>query len=95
MCHNQCQQINDTLRIPFTGAVGEWNYPDGSIVPHSNSSARALFNRIGGACHVDLARLNNNLPLHQGVYKCEVPYEITGTNVSASITISDGSVTGQ
>ena len=88
-----CCSENQTLRIHYTGAVGEWYYPDSSIVPHSNSSAP--FNRIGGACLVHLARLNNALSTPLGVYTCEVPNESNGAIVSASITISDGSIAGQ
>ena len=88
-----CCRERDTLQTNYTGAVGKWYYPDGSIVPYSNYSAP--FNRIDGTCHIHLAKLNTTLPAPLGVYTCEVPDENNGTIVMASITLSDGSITGQ
>ena len=68
------------------GNVGEWYYPNGTIVNRPNNSSTAAFLRIGHEQQVRLMhRSDATGPL--GLYRCEVPDE-QGNNVSASIIIS-------
>ena len=68
------------------GNVGEWFYPNGSMVPRVNT--------IGSAVNI-VARYTHQVRLGivgaptgpLGVYRCDVPDGTTGTNVSASINI--------
>ena len=73
---------------PNGGPVGEWFYPDGSMVPRSNNigSSTNIFARYPYTHHVRLGSVGTPTgPL--GAYRCDVPNGTTGTNVSASINI--------
>ena len=79
---------NPNNQNPNGGAVGEWFYPDGSMVPRPNNvgSAMNVFARYGYTHHVRLSSVGSPTgPL--GVYRCDVPDGTTGSNVSASINI--------
>ena len=73
------------------GVVGEWYHPDGTIVLRNadvDSSVDNVFTRSGFTHEVHLNRRANAMgPL--GVYSCIVPDEVTGADVSASITLVD------
>ena len=72
------------------GSVGDWFYPDGSMVPRSNNvgSSTNIFTRFGYTEHVRLGTVGTPTgPL--GVYRCVVPDGMNGTiTVSASINIT-------
>ena len=70
------------------GAVGEWLYPDGTIVPRPGGNP-VDFARVGYAQQVRLARSVSTSPPPLGVYTCEVPDQSGGSvGVSATATIS-------
>ena len=77
---------NNALTNATAGSVGEWYYPDGSPVPHSNDMVTD-FARIGYTHQVRLARAVSDSTPPPGVYTCEVPYPGNRVNVSASITL--------
>ena len=89
-----CETINVNMNCCRTvdgGRVGEWNHPDGTIVPRNadvDSSVDNVFTRSGFTHEVRLNRRANAMgPL--GVYSCIVPDGVTGEDVSASITLVD------
>ena len=88
-CRNQDNLSNN----PYGGPVGEWYFPDGSAVPRTGSNSP--FHRIGGHRQVRLARVNTDINVPFGLYRCEVPDESDGRNYSVSIIIFDGLITGQ
>ena len=70
------------------GNVGEWFYPDGSMVPRPGaiSTSTGIFARYGHNHQVRLGIVGSPTgPL--GAYRCDVPDGMTGTIVSASINI--------
>ena len=75
------------------GAVGNWYYPDGTMVPRPSANSIALI-RVGGLHHVRLARLDTTLSAPLGIYRCEVPDGVNGKVVIASINISNISPEG-
>ena len=79
---------SDCCRGADGGNVGEWFYPDGSMVPRLSAIGLTMdiFTRVGYTCQVRLRRVGSPTgPL--GAYRCDVPDGTTGTNVSASINI--------
>ena len=72
------------------GSVGDWFYPDGSMVPRSNNvgSSTNIFTRFGYTHQVRLGIVGTpSEPL--GAYRCDVPDGMNGTiTVSASINIT-------
>ena len=86
--NTQCCRNGDKNNNPNGGAVGEWFYPDGSMVPRANNigSSTNIFARFPYTQHVRLSSVGTPTgPL--GVYRCDVPNGTTGSNVSASINI--------
>lgn len=70
------------------GNVGEWYFPNGSIVPRNRYLPNGDFSRSGYNQQVRLSRRNNALgPI--GVYTCKVPGEGSNGGLlhSASITL--------
>ena len=69
------------------GNVGEWYHPNGTIVSrNSGAVGNDIFTRSGYTEQVRLNRRANAVgPL--GVYRCDVPANSSGANISASITI--------
>ena len=69
------------------GNVGEWYYPDGTIVPRNfGAPADDILTRTAFTQQVRLNRRANAVgPL--GVYRCDVPADPSGANISASITL--------
>ena len=70
------------------GNIGEWHFPNGSIVPRNRVSPHGDFSRSGYDQEVRLNRRNHAMmPL--GVYSCRVPNE-GGDIISANITLTAG-----
>jgi len=79
---------NNGVTNSTAGAVGEWHYPNGSLVPRPRVHV-VDFARIGFFREVRLARqVSDSIP-PLGVYTCEVPDPFTGVLYSASIIISN------
>ena len=72
-------QTNDTA-----GAVGEWLYPNGTLVPRGDKVSE--LGRFGYTHQVRLARASSSTP-PLGVYTCIVPEPSTGVLHNASVTI--------
>ena len=67
------------------GAVGEWYYPNSTLVPRPNGNV-VDFARFGNTEQVRLGRLpDSTSPL--GVYTCQVPEPSTGILHNASVTL--------
>jgi hypothetical protein len=71
------------------GNVGEWFFPDGSIVPRYRANPNANFSRSGFAQHVRLNRGNNGIT-PTGSYECRVPddsgnLQIAGLNITLAL----------
>ena len=73
------------------GNVGEWHFPDGTIVPRSNANPNGDLTRTGYTLQVRLNRRNNaTTPL--GAYECRVPHIMDNTSTevhTASIFIGE------
>ncbi len=69
------------------GNVGEWYFPNGSIVPRNSTSPNGDFAQSGFTHQVRLNR-RNNASTPNGVYTCVVPDENDGVNHTANITLS-------
>ena len=67
--------------------VGEWYYPDGTKVPRNfGTPGDDILTKTAFTQQVRLNRRANAVgPL--GVYRCDVPADPSGANISASITI--------
>ena len=71
------------------GAVGEWHFPDGVIVPRFGPAPNADFGRSAFTHQVRLNR-RNNATGPTGAYECRVPPMGGGVLVTANITITNG-----
>ena len=72
---------------PNGGSLGEWYFPNGTIVPRLSASPNGDFIRTGYNHQVRLNRKNNTMtPL--GTYTCVVPDMNNTMNHTASITLS-------
>ena len=61
-------------RISDGGKVGEWYYPDGTIVTRGNpATASSPFTRTGSTQQVRLNRANTAASAPTGAYECRVP----------------------
>ena len=69
------------------GNVGEWYFPDGTMVPRNSDAPSADFTRTGFTHEVRLNRKNDALT-PTGTYECRVPDSGTG-----SVTIAIGECT--
>ena len=75
---------NNGLNNATAGAVGEWRYPNHTLVPRR--SGNVDFVRIAYSHHVRLAReVSTSIP-PLGVYSCEVP-DLSGVILTATITL--------
>ena len=63
------------------GSVGEWYFPNGTIVPRNNAAPSANFTRRGFTHQVRLNRRNNTMS-PTGMYECRVPDGDTVVNAS-------------
>ena len=71
------------------GALGEWYFPNGTIVPRNSDSLNGDFTRSGYTHQVRLNRRNNaTIPL--GTYTCVVP---DMNNHTANITLGEYGLT--
>ena len=68
------------------GNVGEWHFPDGTMVPRNSVAPSADFVRSGFIHQVRLNR-RNNARSPTGTYVCRVPDGTTGELVYASIIL--------
>ena len=68
------------------GNVGEWYYPNGTIVNRLSNSPTDSFARVGHEQQVRLV-CSSNVTGRLGLFRCEVPDE-QGSIESASILIS-------
>ena len=71
------------------GNVGEWYFPNGTIVPRNSGASSADFTRSGFTRQVRLNR-RNSATSPTGIYECRVPDGVTGELVIASVTITTG-----
>ena len=72
---------------PNGGSVGEWFFPNDTIVPRERQNPSNDFTRTGWTHQVRLNRRNDAMtPL--GTYECRVPHMDTTNTVTASIIIS-------
>ena len=69
------------------GNVGEWFFPDGSMVPRRRDEPENAFARTGYTQQVRLNRKDNAI-MPTGAYSCRVPMSGTGTEISAVIILS-------
>ena len=69
------------------GNVGEWYFPNGTMVPRNRAAPSADFTRTGSTHEVRLNRRNNAMS-PTGIYECRVPSPGAG-NASAQITIGE------
>ena len=71
---------------PNGGPLGNWYFPDGTIVPRLSISPNGDFTRTGYTHEVRLNRRNNAMtPL--GTYTCVVPDMNNAMNHTATITL--------
>ena len=68
------------------GSVGEWYFPDGTMVPRNSDAPSADFTRSGFTCQVRLNRRNNALT-PTGAYECRVPDGDTEELINARIIL--------
>ena len=74
---------------PNGGPLGNWYFPDGTIVPHLSASPNGDFTRTAFTHQVHLNRRNNAMtPL--GTYTCAVPDMNNTMNHTATITLDLG-----
>ena len=69
------------------GNVGEWYFPDGTIVPRGNNPGDSAFTRTGSTQQVRLNRRFDNAVEPVGEFECRVP-DINGVEQVASITLA-------
>ncbi len=69
------------------GNVGEWHFPDGSIVPRNGRAPTGDFTRTAQNQQLRLNHRNNAVT-PTGAFECRVPAESTGVTVVASIKIT-------
>ena len=78
----QCCRGSDN---PSTGALGEWYFPDGTLVPNGLDASRSIYRNRGPS----VVRLNrrNNAQSPNGVYRCEIP-DASGTTQNIFIGVN-------
>ena len=67
-----------------SGTLGEWYFPDGTLVPDGQGASRSIFRNRGPS----VVRLNrrNNAQSPTGVYRCEIPDAIgTDQNIFVGV----------
>ena len=79
-----CCRGNDN---PNGGSLGNWYYPDGSVVPTTYAiTSTDIFSRVVYTEQVRLSSLGGTDTGPYGAYRCDVPDGI-GSTASASINI--------
>ena len=76
---------NDTNPVPYGGRVGEWLYPDSSIVPRPSDALD--FSRRGFLQEVRLTLESGKSAGGPGTYTCTVPDGVTGENITATVLL--------
>lgn len=79
----------ECCRTSDGGNVGEWFFPDGSMVPRGSSPGDSAFTRTGSYQQVRLNRRFSNATEPNGTYECRVPFDI-GSERYATITLTVG-----
>ncbi len=75
---------------PNGGAVGNWLYPDGTIVLGINANPNGDITRSFHTQQIRLNRKRTNVMFPTGVYTCEVPDESNTTIIhTAAITLGE------
>ena len=83
-----CRRIdNNRVTNATAGAVGEWLYPNSTLVPRPGDVNVVDFARFGNTQQVRLGRVVPDSTTPLGVYTCQVPEPSTGVLHNASITI--------
>ena len=80
-----CCRPSDKNNNTHGGLVGQWFFPNSTIVPRPMNSSS--FSRRGSAHQVRLSRVEGKPAGPPGVYRCDVPHGNNGTNISASISL--------
>ena len=85
----QCCRRSDN---PSTGALGEWYFPDGTLVRDGLVASRSIFRNRGPS----VVRLNrrNNAQSPTGVYRCEIP-DASGTTESIFVGVKSNGNQGR
>ena len=83
--NTDCCRGSDKNNNTHGGLVGQWFFPNSTIVPRPNNSFS--FSRRGGDDQVGLTKLVDKTAGPPGVYRCDVPHGNNGTNFSASISL--------
>ena len=81
--NTQCCRTSDG------GNVGEWHFPDGTIVPRNGNPGDSLITRTGSTQQVRLNRISPTALEPLGEYECRVN-DSNGTIKKAVITIRPG-----
>ena len=71
------------------GNLGEWHFPNKTIVPRNSGASSADFTRSAFIQEVRLNRRNNALTPN-GIYECRVPDGLSGELVNATIILERG-----
>ena len=82
-----CRKKDKNESISYTGAEGDWRYPNRTKVPRAIESSTVDLARYGYTQQVRLAKVASGSVPPLGVYTCEVPESSTGVLHNASITI--------
>ena len=88
---NTANVNTDCCRMRDGGNVGEWYFPNGTIVPRNRKSPNGNFTRSGYAHQVHLNR-RNNVMIPLGNYTCVVPDMNNTMNYTATITLCGESI---
>ena len=72
------------------GSVGEWHFPNGTMVPRNSAAPSANFTRSGSNHEVRLNRRNGAMS-PTGIYECRVPDSgaANASDVTAQITVGE------
>ena len=79
---------NNYMTNAKAGSVGEWYYPNGTLVPRPTGHV-VDFGRVAYTHQVRLARVASGSAAPLGVYTCQVPDAATGHLVTANITLTE------
>ena len=84
----QCCRGSDSSN----GALGEWYFPDDSLVPDGTVPSRDIFRNRGAS----VVRLNrrNNAQSPTGVYRCDIP-DASGTNQNIFVGVNSNGNQGR
>ncbi len=83
--NNGCCRGHDKKAVPYGGRVGEWLYPNSSIIPRPVNATD--FSRRGYLHEVRLTVESGKSAGPPGTYICHVPDGGTGENIKAMIVL--------